>query len=278
MFKTLQLQMVVLLYSDTNYVLEGFSAEYSVTDCPFNCSSHGHCVNHTCICEAAFIGEACEYDACPDQCGFKESRGWCEKKDGTYQCVCNEGFLGLDCSLETKASVGNSWHLLGRTSAGARAAHDGVYLRTLNRFYAFGGFDLNAPLGDLLFFDLSASKWTNLTETNVTEPSEEELVNKTISSPHPRYGHAMVALGEGFVLYGGQLADGSLSDELIYYDALEDRWTTLAVDSQVSPPPLTRHTLAVVNKTWVYLFGGGMSNGEFSSKLFRIRINLTGTL
>ncbi len=271
--------MVVLLYSDTNYVLEGFSAEYSITDCPFNCSNHGHCVNHSCVCEAAYIGEACEFEACPDQCGFKESRGWCEKKDGLYQCVCNEGFMGLDCSLETKSSAGNSWHLLGR-GGGARAAHDGVYLRTLNKFYTFGGFDLNVPLGDLVSFDLSVSKWTNLTEPNVTKSLSEEdgqIEDEKPVFPRPRYGHAMGPLGEGFVLYGGQLANGSLSDELFHYDAISDEWTLLAQNSSIRPPPLTRHTLAVVNNTFIYIFGGGMVNGEFSSRLFRIRVNNTGS-
>lgn len=136
------LQMVVLLYIDTNYVLEGFSAEYSVTDCPLNCSNHGHCVNHSCVCEAAFVGESCEFEACPDQCGFTESRGWCEKIDGVYQCVCNQGYIGLDCGLDPKSSLGNSWHLLGRGSqAMQRTAHGGVYLRNLNKFIVFGGFD-----------------------------------------------------------------------------------------------------------------------------------------
>ena len=272
--------MIVLLYSDTNYVLEGFSAEYSVTDCPFNCSSHGHCVDHKCVCEAAYVGEACEFEACPDQCGFKESRGWCEKKNGLYQCQCNDGFIGLDCSLDMKSSTGNSWHLLSR-AGGQRTAHGGVYLKDLNKFFSFGGFDLNDPLGDLLSFDLATLAWANLTEPNVTvedvtEPSPIE--SALLTAPRPRYGHAMAPLGEtSFVLYGGQLPDGSISGELFHYDAVRDRWTLLADRSLVRPPPLMRHTLSAVNDS-LYVFGGGMVNGEFSSKLFRVRINSSGNL
>ena len=280
--------MVVLLYSDTNYVLEGFSAEYSVTDCPLNCSNHGHCVNHLCVCEAAFVGESCEFEACPDQCGFTESRGWCEKKDGVYQCVCNQGYIGIDCGLDTKSSLGNSWHLLGRGSQEMqRTAHGGVYLKNLNKFMVFGGFDLNVPLGDLLSFDMSLSKWSNLSslasnnesQVNASESIQnDEQVEPILEmiAPKARYGHAMGALDDGFVLYGGQLADGSLSDEFFYFDASRNEWTMLAGQSHVRPPPLTRHTLCVVNDSLIYIFGGSMANGEFSSRLFSVQVNISG--
>lgn len=278
--------MVVLLYSDTNYVLEGFSAEYSVTDCPLNCSNHGHCVNHSCVCEVAFVGEACEYEACPDQCGFTESRGWCEKIDGVYQCVCNQGFMGLDCGLDTKSSLGNSWHLIGRgNQAMQRTAHAGVYLKNLNKFLAFGGFDLNQPLGDLLSYDMNSSKWSNLSSlasnesrVNASESLFDEELEKETVIPHARYGHAMGALEDGFVLYGGQLADGRLSNEFFYFDALINEWILLAGKSRVRPPALTRHTLCVVNDSIVYVFGGSMANGEFSSKLYRVQLNTLGKL
>ena len=259
--------MVVLLYSDTNYVLEGFSAEYSVTDCPLNCSGHGRCVNHQCKCEAAYVGEACEWEACPNQCGFTESRGSCEKIDGVYRCGCNEGFLGLDCSLDARSSTGNSWHWLSHgTQETKRTAHSGVLISRLNRFYVFGGFDLNSALGDLISFDITTSQWSNLTNAN----------ESSSNTPRPRYGHAMGAIDDGFIIYGGQLANGSLSDELYHYDAVLHRWKLINVGT-FRPPPLTRHTLTIVetsdNQTWAYIFGGSLNNGEFSSKLYRILIS-----
>jgi N-acetylneuraminic acid mutarotase len=102
------------------------------------------------------------------------------------------------------------------------------------------------------------------------EPQSEAI------SPKARYGHAMGALEDGFVLYGGQLAERSLSDEFFYYDASRNEWTVLAGQSQVKPPPLTRHTLCVVNSSSIFVFGGSMANGEFSSKLFRIELNTSG--
>ncbi len=35
--------MLLVLFSDTNYVLSGFKAEYYVSDCPKNCSDQGTC-------------------------------------------------------------------------------------------------------------------------------------------------------------------------------------------------------------------------------------------
>jgi hypothetical protein len=187
------------------------------------------------VCEAAFVGESCEFEACPDQCGFTESRGWCEKIDGVYQCVCNQGYIGLDCGLDTKSSLGNSWHLLGRGSqAMQRTAHGGVYLKNLNKFFVFGGFDLNVPLGDLLSFDMSSSKWSNLSSlahNNESRFNESESIQNDdplleVTAPKARYGHAMGALEDGFVLYGGQFVDGSLSDDFFLFQFFKKRMDT----------------------------------------------------
>jgi hypothetical protein len=72
------LKMIVLLYSDTNYVL-GFllnaEFQYTVTDCITWSANHGHCVNHSCVCEATFVGKIYKFGICQDQCGFMESKG-----------------------------------------------------------------------------------------------------------------------------------------------------------------------------------------------------------
>jgi hypothetical protein len=61
--------MLVLLYSDTNYVLDGFRAEFSITECPNNCSNHGLCYEHSCVCESDWGGYDCSKKLCPDNCG-----------------------------------------------------------------------------------------------------------------------------------------------------------------------------------------------------------------
>lgn len=86
------------------------------------------------------------------------------------------------------------------------------------------------------------------------------------TKPEPRYGHSACAFGPGFVLYGGKLSDGSLSSELWLFDAIIHRWALRAVNSTLTPPGLTRHTLTAVGDE-IFLFGGSTVEGEFSSRL-----------
>lgn len=79
-------QMLILLYSDTNYVLEGFRASYYVSNCLNNCHNHGKCVGHKCVCHGEWVGPDCEDVACPDGCGERFRRGKCVKG----MCKCNK--------------------------------------------------------------------------------------------------------------------------------------------------------------------------------------------
>lgn len=95
--------MLVLLYSDTNYVLDGFEAEYSITDCQSNCSGHGVCAAHRCICDGGWGGVDCSQPLCPKGCSKEIGGGYCDRG----RCVCNPGFSGLTCSLNEKDPLGN---------------------------------------------------------------------------------------------------------------------------------------------------------------------------
>lgn len=78
--------MLILLYSDTNYVLDGFRAEYAVYNCPNNCSGRGLCMSHKCYCGGNWGGEDCSVEFCPNSCS---GNGQC-KGD---RCVCNQGYV-----------------------------------------------------------------------------------------------------------------------------------------------------------------------------------------
>lgn len=77
----------------------------------------------------------------------------------------------------------------------------------------------------------------------------------------------------GFVIYGGKVQDGSLSNELWHYNVNTRSWTLRAKNSPFYPPQLTRHTLTLAND-YIYLFGGSTVDGEFSSSLYKIKLNL----
>lgn len=78
----------------------------------------------------------------------------------------------------------------------------------------------------------------------------------------------------GFLLYGGKLKNGLLSEELWFYDIYTKTWSLRAQNSIIQPPALTRHTLTYVeHSNSVYLVGGSTSKGYFSSKIFSITLN-----
>lgn len=176
--------MLILLYSDTNYVLDGVRAEFLITDCPNNCTGRGMCAEHTCVCHENWLGADCSQRACPDKCGADFGRGICYPSG----CQCNEGYSGIACSLDRKKDgLGNrfgnlnklyiyifflqlclteikyfySWHKLSHSEAGLRprAAHTAVYDSDSDALYVFGGYDLNNVLGDLSIFRFSTNRW-----------------------------------------------------------------------------------------------------------------------
>lgn len=313
--------MLVLLYSDTNYVLDGFKAEFSVTDCPNNCSNHGVCYEHQCVCEGDWGGFDCSRSLCPDNCGRQESRGHCSQG----LCICRSGYSGQACSLYEKDPVGNKWNWLSHSEGGfqPRAAHSAVYIEMTDSLYVFGGYNLNTVLGNLEIYNFQTSNWRNengevlqnkhllssvdpssvarliehagrdweqkwgistrtsflrnllytvSNNTTYTRRRQRHSRIKDDHEPSARYGHAACAISRGFVLFGGKLHNGSLANDLWYYDVQTRTWQLRAQFSEFQPPKLTRHTLTCVNNV-IYLFGGSTVDGEFSSSLYSIELS-----
>ena len=141
--------MLILFFSDTNYVLTGFRAEYQISACPRNCNDHGTCQNHKCTCDADYTGEDCSLLLCPDSCGH--TKGTCQ--NGT--CLCKEGYDGEDCSLDLKNYIGNTWHYLSRIQP--RTGHSMVYSNTTDTLYQYGGYDLNEYLNEFTKFSFKTT-------------------------------------------------------------------------------------------------------------------------
>lgn len=124
----------------------------------------------------------------------------------------------------------------------------------------------------------------------------EELSEKSHIGPIHRYGHgtysrnilflihlanhrnvslfivaacAVPIEGGGFVIHGGKLENGSLTNDLWLFNASaqapENYWSLRATNSSLQPPPLTRHTITLAGE-YLYVFGGSLGNGEFSSR------------
>ena len=71
------LQMLINLYSDLNYSLGGFVANYTIENCTQGCSGHGTCKDGSCQCDNLRRGKACDLEACPSLCLAGQGQGHC---------------------------------------------------------------------------------------------------------------------------------------------------------------------------------------------------------
>lgn len=287
--------MLIMLFSDTNYVLDGFHAEFHVTNCPMNCSSNGLCKDHTCHCDKGWQGEDCSEKVC--DCGVEEGRGVCNQS----RCECSDNWSGQTCSLHKTSSKPSQWIWLTNSSNSftKRTAHTAIYHDASDSIYVFGGYDLNEVLGSMEVFRFSTSLWEDSdgnvisSELNQKMSNDENQVFMTDSfesensssinqqnetsekkfEPSNRYGHAACVFQNSFVIFGGKLFNGSLSNELYQYNISSHQWILRATNSILYPPKLTRHTLTYVSSNGhFYIIGGSLETSEFSSKIYRIKL------
>ena len=243
--------MLILFFSDTNYVLTGFRAEYQITPCPNNCNNHGKCQDddHKCICNSDYTGEDCSVPLCPNNCG--NTKGTCQNG----KCVCSEGYNGEDCSLDQDNYIGNTWHYLSRIQP--RTGHSMTYSNTTDTLYQYGGYDLNEYLDKFAKFSFKANVWESLPTLGI-----------------PLMGHTINVLSDGnLVIYGGKTTNGTLSNTLWHYNVTSEKWSAKATQSQVVPPKIYQHTLTLAGD-YLYLFGGTLPYGNFSHQMFRIHTRL----
>ncbi|XP_055855625.1 multiple epidermal growth factor-like domains protein 8 [Episyrphus balteatus] len=331
--------MLILLYSDTNYVLDGFRASYYISNCLNNCHNHGKCVGHQCVCHGEWVGPDCKDEACPDKCGELFGRGKCING----MCKCEQGYTGKLCDLFVNPN-GSNWRWLAADSDGMtpRAAHTSVYVEEQDSLYVFGGYDLNHVLDSLQIYRFNTSQWedewgiplhnrhhfyqpqkidrtllqavlsnrnedeaklwglnsnvsfftnvlhtlaksnlnqrrtrsyNNETEKHLSSVFEDILENVTDNKPLARYGHAADNVPDGFVIFGGKLENGSFCNDLWFYNTTESggKWRLMAKNSILKPPAVARHSINRAGE-FLYLFGGTLETGDFSSRIFRIKV------
>ncbi|XP_022097491.1 multiple epidermal growth factor-like domains protein 8 [Acanthaster planci] len=242
-------KMLIHLYSDTNYPLNGTTATYTIQNCSNACSGHGVCQNYKCVCESGYKGDSCEGRSCPYECGQSASRGNCDFTTLMPQCTCNAGFVGEGCSLSTNDNTG--WGDTVLVSSGiqsvfrARTGHTAQYHEGTDSLWVFGGYDLNSVLDDIVRYNFTSNQW-------------EEVVPTSGPRPAGRYAHSMVLYSDELIVFGGVLSNGSLTNELWSFDVKTQAWTLLPTgdDAAAVPPGLADHTGTIVNFSHLYVFGG----------------------
>lgn len=243
--------MLVYIFSDRNYNRAGFTAQYSIQDCPYSCHNHGSCVNHTCVCDSSYTGQTCQKKTCPDSCNL---HGHCQQTG----CDCFPGFIGDSCNLYIERSDEDvRWYNLSESSQNftSRFGHSGAFIKSVNCIYVYGGYSLHETFGDVVRYCFNSSSW--------------EIAIQSNPWPPPRKKHASVAVEDGFYIVGGVLGNGSFSSDLWYFDVNTSEWTQKATNSSMSLPNLMDHTLTYANG-WLYVIGGKNHEGLFSSDIFRI--------
>ena len=67
------------------------------------------------------------------------------------------------------------------------------------------------------------------------------------------------------IIFGGDLANGSLASDVWWYRPVQDDWQQLGLSHSLGAPKLANHAAAVVDH-YVYVFGG-RSSSKFCPKV-----------
>ncbi|XP_033100156.1 multiple epidermal growth factor-like domains protein 8 [Anneissia japonica] len=238
-------KMLVVLYSDSNYVLEGFQATYHIQNCTLDCSDHGTCVDNTCTCNSGYVGEWCQAQGCPSSCNTPNG----ECNVFTKVCECAEGFVGEDCNFQTASNDGGAtFYLLSssiKNEFTGRTGHAGAFHKDSNSLWIFGGFDLYSALDSIVYYNFTSNKWQRVS------------FDSDSMKPAARYGHTMTLFNDMLIVFGGSLINGTLVNDLWQFSIQSQQWTLLDEGVLSSAPlPTTDHSAVLVDNTTLYIFGG----------------------
>lgn len=81
-----------------------------------------------------------------------------------------------------------------------------------------------------------------------------------------RHSHTAVEWDGNMVIFGGELANGSLASDVWMYRPLKDDWQQLGFSHSQGAPKLANHAAAVV-ESYLYVFGGGFRIGVRNTSL-----------
>lgn len=268
--------LFVLQYSDFSHELSNFIAEYSITECPLNCSSHGKCENNQCTCDPYWTGVACQTQLCPNNCSYSGHCSQVPVTDSCYTqsdhyCECLADYIGQACDI-VKTEYFNhkdlfQWKVLFQNEQyfSGRASHSSVYDPNTDTLFTYGGRNYETIFGDLISYSFTTNKWHNLTKCDKAHSFNN-------SSPRPLWGHTLNIFNTFLILFGGIFSNGAISNELWVYDIVQRRWSMKATKSAQPIAGLVFHTSTIVDHEWMYVHGGRLQNGLYSSDLFRINL------
>lgn len=265
-------EILVHMYSDFNWALEGFEAHFYVEDCVHNCSGHGHCdtASAKCICASGWTGDGCERPTCPSSCGEGAGRGSCNQ--AAHRCFCSAAWTGADCGTRVHRGA---FTTMPAEMVGPRNQHSMVYRAGADEVWVYGGFDQYDETWDRFRADLEVYSFDSQSWARVREPLE---------APIPRAGHTAVVHADKMLVFGGRVSSpspspspggnsslskwisphsGVATNEFWSFDFTDRVWTPLAVTGTtgVTAQAVYGHTATIAGDA-MHILGGLGRRGE----------------
>ena len=185
------------------------------------------------------------------------------------RCVCHSGYTGSNCVIPftspLPADTPSTWRdvtipaMTSTVTPGARLSHTAVFQDSSQSIYVFGGEDLNSLHADLWKFDLNLNAWSE--------------VRRTVTWPAARRRHATAVISNQLFMFGGQLQNGDVSNELWMFDVSAQSWLLLTTNSDVTAPAVSGHTLTAVDE-FLYVIGGSDAAGQPLRDVYRINVEM----
>lgn len=223
-------------------------AEYTLLACPDNCPPPFNCsAAMKCGCKDGLFGTMCEKIKCKNGCYKNMSGGFCDEV--TYECVCNHGFFGDDCSNKITVDrfsleiINVQFKNLNKNGLERLGSSMVCYKNVL---YVFGGSHFKRRIEQSIFtkFDISRKLWEQI----------------EIHQPHPghRYAHCSFVLNGFMYIYGGIAKNSNIKDSQVLndfwrYDISNNMWENIRNLSNLKQ--LAGHSCTLVNQS-VYILGG----------------------
>lgn len=267
--------LLILHYTENAYqTWPIFSIDYSITDCPLNCSNNGICVNNTCICDKFHTGIVCQFELCSNNCS---NLGNCAPSpindtcliETKYFCNCKSNIIGQYCNIDLNQTEFNSIKseklFFNEQLFSARASHASVYDPISDSIYIYGGRNYELIYSDLLLYSIQTNKWHNLTNCDMI------MMARPNERPKSLWAHTLNIIGDTLILFGGISDTGLISNELWFYNLTKNRWQRKSIVG-ATIPGLAFHVSVVVDAKWLYIHGGYLQDSSISADLYCLNI------
>ncbi|KAB7506886.1 Multiple epidermal growth factor-like domains protein 8, partial [Armadillidium nasatum] len=247
---------------------QGFTASYQVLRCPDNPGENRICASGKPVCSEGWRGAQCSTMVCPSKCLEGSGRGKCDIVYG--RCVCNENYVGDDCSILRQDHLVVLQELFNPLKISSSLSHLQTVLPRFGHtlivdhqgsLWVFGGYSLSrGPLNDIQQFDTRNRTWVQVTVN----------VHPGAQPPSQRYFHASayVTSNNEMYVYGGMNKTHFLKDFWKFNIATES-WEALPVIENL--PALAGHSLTCRSETSPHsliLIGGFSAEyGSFGTSL-----------